>query len=57
MKWKQRLEMREERLKVCKACPTYTESTGKCDSKKGGCGCFMKIKAGIAGSVCPLGKW
>jgi hypothetical protein len=49
--------MRDARLKVCKECSTYNEKSGKCDSSKGGCGCFMKIKAGVTGATCPKGEW
>lgn len=57
MNWKERSEMLDKRLAICKSCPIYKASTGRCDSSKGGCGCFMKIKASFSSSTCPTNKW
>ena len=42
-----------ERLDVCKSCDLYNFHTKRCRE----CGCFMMVKARIAGSKCPIGKW
>jgi len=44
---------RAHRLKICKSCALYDPDTGIC----GDCGCFMQVKAGLAVTSCPLGKW
>lgn len=47
-------KLAEERLKKCFNCTTRTDN--KCDKLKGGCGCYIEIKA-RSGSKCPKGKW
>lgn len=42
---------RERRLDICHACEFF--DAGRCRK----CGCFMTIKARIAASRCPIGKW
>jgi hypothetical protein len=42
-----------ERLAICNECPSLFRPTWSCKE----CGCFMKVKARLAGSECPLGKW
>lgn len=44
---------KERRLGVCKACEFIVLSDMRCTK----CGCFMKVKAGMASSQCPIGKW
>lgn len=39
------------RLSVCAACPNYR--SGFCFA----CGCYMPLKAKLASSACPVGKW
>ena len=43
------------RLAVCKRCPLY--DNGFCSRAKGGCGCYMPVKAHIAQATCPKGRW
>ena len=43
----------KDRLKTCNDCVYLVRSTNMCRV----CGCFMKIKAALPSSVCPLGKW
>ena len=43
----------EDRLKTCNDCVYLTRSTNMCKV----CGCFMKVKASLPSSSCPLGKW
>jgi hypothetical protein len=42
-----------ERLAICNSCPELFKTTWTCKE----CGCFMKVKARLAFSECPLGKW
>jgi hypothetical protein len=42
-----------ERLDICKGCDRLFEPTFTCRE----CGCFMKIKARLSASSCPIGKW
>jgi len=44
------------RLSICEKCPIYSSGM-VCDSSKGGCGCFMPIKARFAGAKCPTNRW
>lgn len=49
-------EIREERFKTCKACPSFVKKTERCSE----CGCFMKLKTWVnadADVLCPLQKW
>jgi hypothetical protein len=43
----------KERLDICKACPTYKETTSTCNN----CGCYMKAKVLVDNAKCPEGKW
>ena len=52
-----KLSLYEERIKVCTSCDTLEPTLFMCSSKRGGCGCFMKIKARRAASTCPKNKW
>jgi tRNA(Ile2) C34 agmatinyltransferase TiaS len=47
------VQVAEERLNVCKACPELIKVTGQC--KK--CGCFMHLKTKLEAATCPIGKW
>ncbi len=47
----------KKRLEICRGCEwlkqiplVHTEQCGKC-------GCFLVVKARLAGAQCPLGKW
>lgn len=43
---------KEERLAICEQCEFFTRlKTCKV------CGCIMTMKASLAGSSCPVGKW
>jgi hypothetical protein len=42
-----------ERLSICNSCPELLKPTWTC--KK--CGCFMKVKARLSSSECPIGNW
>lgn len=46
-----------QRLNICNTCDTYNSDTMKCDSTKGGCGCYMKAKVLIKKAKCPKDKW
>ena len=62
-------EVAAERLKICKGCKFYKESTGSCGTLLIGgevkyyrrvirlCGCVMKLKVQFHLSSCPAGKW
>lgn len=59
-------EVQEKRLDTCSKCDVFTPTTRLCDSEKGGCGCFVDIKAKYSEIdfvtfketiKCPLGKW
>lgn len=43
----------EERLMICKECPSFREKDKRCIE----CGCFMLIKVKLKGVECPLSKW
>lgn len=45
-------EVYEERINICKECEFFVDEN-KCTK----CGCGMKIKANLAASSCPVGKW
>ena len=58
----------EERLAICKACPSelYDEqglgcivglTAPCCNELKGGCGCSLKLKTRSLSSECPKGYW
>ena len=51
--WTRISEMSKKRLEICKECEYYTQSTSKCAK----CGCFMKAKALLKNSECPIEKW
>ena len=53
MKLKTSSRTYEERIAICKGCKHFRSSINQC--KK--CGCFMKVKAAIAFTRCPIGKW
>jgi hypothetical protein len=46
-------QMLEERLAICKECPSYIGATHQCKE----CGCIMNLKAKLPNAECPLGKW
>ena len=60
--------VKQERLSICRACD-YLTKTGTCGTPVIGdvveingetlrtCGCFMRVKASLKVSFCPLGKW
>ncbi len=41
----------EERLGVCRECGLLFQ--GMCR----GCGCYVELRAAVAGNVCPYDKW
>ena len=43
----------QRRLTICKSCPHYLKTKGRCAL----CGCFMNFKAKLASEHCPIGKW
>lgn len=47
------LELKEERLSMCRECPQLIKITEQC--KK--CGCHMPWKASLPHAECPIGKW
>ena len=53
MKLKTSTRNYQDRLSICNKCDHFRKSIKQC--KK--CGCFMKIKAAIAFTRCPIGKW
>ena len=53
MKLKTSVRTYQERISICNSCPHFRKSLSQC--KK--CGCFMKVKAKIAFTRCPIGKW
>lgn len=42
-----------ERLEICQGCDRFEPDTSRCRE----CGCFMNLKANLAASECPIGKW
>jgi hypothetical protein len=46
-------EERQRRLGICKTCPEYDPTQGRCVKF----GCVSKLKARIASSKCPIGLW
>lgn len=42
-----------KRLAICNECPSLFKATWTCKE----CGCFMKVKARMDWTECPLGKW
>lgn len=43
----------EKRLAICNDCDRFDKGASRCLE----CGCFMRIKAQMSSSSCPLGKW
>ena len=43
--------LREERERICRSCPFREEN--RCRQ----CGCYIKTKAALLSSECPIGKW
>jgi len=41
------------RMECCGKCDKHVKSLNQC----GECGCFLAVKAKLAGMKCPLGKW
>lgn len=41
------------RIDICLECPRLLKLTKQCKE----CGCFIKAKARLESSVCPIGKW
>jgi hypothetical protein len=51
-------EVAKKRLKTCKKCEYYYESTMGTDHDRcTSCGCFIIAKVNVASSECPIGKW
>lgn len=47
----------EARRKTCESCPDGLYADGRCDLRKGGCGCRLALKWKVAGERCPRGHW
>lgn len=47
----------EARRKTCESCPDGLYENGRCDLRKGGCGCRLALKWKIDGERCPRGHW
>lgn len=45
----------ERRLQICFECPIRTDK--RCDGSKGGCGCWIELKARSLNSKCPKDKF
>ena len=43
----------DRRMSICNACPRLIKLTSQCLE----CGCFMKLKAGLEISTCPIHNW
>jgi hypothetical protein len=50
-------EQVESRRAICQSCPSGLFLNGKCDARKGGCGCLLAAKWRLAGERCPKGHW
>jgi hypothetical protein len=46
-------EIQEERLAICRDCPSYRKMLKQCKE----CGCVMPAKVKLADAFCPLNKW
>lgn len=44
---------REERKRICEACPQYDELFSQCNR----CGCFVPLKIELLTESCPDGRW
>ena len=42
-----------KRIELCIECPAFQAEHSRCTK----CGCFMNVKARLAVSTCPIGKW
>lgn len=42
-----------ERFTACQGCDKFDKRLERCNE----CGCFMRVKAKLAGMTCPLDKW
>jgi len=51
------IETGNERMKICTECDIFDPELIKCDSRKGGCGCYMKTKVLVKEAKCPKSKW
>lgn len=47
----------DSRLAICQKCEIFDTATLRCDSTKGGCGCYMKTKTLVPSAKCPKAKW
>lgn len=47
----------EARRTTCESCPDGLYADGRCDLRKGGCGCRLALKWKVAGERCPRGHW
>jgi hypothetical protein len=54
----------KQRLSLCKRCPLFIKGTHQCNplakhpnTGVRGCGCFVALKARVAGERCPGGLW
>lgn len=49
------LEIADERLTICLACPQYDASKDRCQHRK--CGCTVKKKVEWSTESCPESRW
>ena len=47
------MDVRDARFNICLGCDRLYKRTKTCKE----CGCFMKVKARLDFTTCPLGKW
>lgn len=48
-------EVYEQRLAICRTCPSCELSTMRC--REVSCGCWLSVKGRWASEECPLGRW
>lgn len=46
-------EQAQQRLSICGECEFFISAEKRC----GKCGCYMEVKAKMATTKCPIGKW
>lgn len=55
-------DLQQQRMRICKACPWYTDKWMKIIPLPGQarcqvCGCFLKAKTALKPAACPKGNW
>lgn len=46
-----------QRMAICRSCEIFEDNPPMCSQRKGGCGCYLKVKTPLIASKCPKGKW